>query len=189
MRLVLYIYIYRDLWSWAAIPYILYSGVPVRSQWEVARWTWGHWQDQDSLLPPHCQGSEAEGNPLFTYPWLPWHTEGTDLPAGKAILMLLCRHTAIHLTLGYQSSVPFYCSTFCLQNGYVFRLRIHYHRELVLMREAAAIATVPQAAKALKENAREMEHSLATLPLLTSTLHGYILCVCNYSRASKLWAS
>ena len=51
------------------------------------------------------------------------------------------------------------------------------------MRDAVATTTLPRAAKALKDSVGEMEYSLVTLPLLTSTLHGLVgacveTCLC-----------
>lgn len=55
-----------------------------------------------------------------------------------------------------------------LKGGYVFRLRIYHHRELTMLREAVAMATGHVA----KAEYQQLERSLVSLPLLTSTLHG-----------------
>ena len=56
----------------------------------------------------------------------------------------------------------------------MFRLRIHYHRELTLLKEKVSMATGSET-KWLQEKISQMEHTLVSLPLHTSTLHGYVL--------------
>ena len=66
------------------------------------------------------------------------------------------------------------------QDGYVFRLRIHYHRELTLLREKVSMATGSET-NWLQEKISQMEHTLVSLPLHTSTLHGYVLILVSSS--------
>ena len=88
-------------------------------------------------------------------------------------------------------------NNYYFQDGYVFRLRIHYPRELVLMKEEMAPAASsssqplhpegPEASLGVwegegKERVRRVEEEEVMLPLHTSTINGYVrtyvLCVC-----------
>lgn len=62
------------------------------------------------------------------------------------------------------------------QNGHVFRLLIHHHRELVLLRERLSGSEVGTAeGKLVREAAAIAHRDMVTLPILTSTLHGYVM--------------
>ena len=58
------------------------------------------------------------------------------------------------------------------QDGYVFRLRIHYPRQLPVLDEAAASSDTQANVARLKSRATHLKKSLVSLPVHTSTLHG-----------------
>lgn len=73
----------------------------------------------------------------------------------------------------------YFCVTWCYtyllllpvfaQGGHVFRLQIHHHREVVLLKERLAES---QPAAGLKEAAAATHKEMVALPVLTSSLNG-----------------
>lgn len=84
------------------------------------------------------------------------------------ILKVYTHYTPSHFTPPNTSSTPLHSHS---QNGYVFRVRIHYHRELLLLKDAVGKATGLEEAR-LKRRLRDTERELISLPLLTSRLNG-----------------
>ena len=64
------------------------------------------------------------------------------------------------------------CDVFVMQDGYVFRLRIYYPRELVALGDAASSSETQSGVASLKAEAAKMKRHLDSLPVLTSTLYG-----------------
>ncbi len=60
------------------------------------------------------------------------------------------------------------------QDGYVFRLTIHHHQELSLLKDQVTTATDPRTQKALQQRLKRLERRLVALPVHTSTLLGYV---------------
>jgi U3 small nucleolar RNA-associated protein 22 len=84
---------------------------------------------------------------------------------------LLCSPTMDHLDV--------------LKNGYVFRLHIHYHRELSLLRDTISSAK-PHEAPELKRLLSEKERQLVDRPLLTSILHGLSQQYSSFAPGARL---
>jgi U3 small nucleolar RNA-associated protein 22 len=85
--------------------------------------------------------------------------------------LLLCSPTEHHLD--------------ALKSGYVFRLRIHYPRELAILRETISAAR-PHEGPALKKKLADMERRLVDRPLLTSILHGLSLQYSAFAPGARL---
>ena len=60
------------------------------------------------------------------------------------------------------------------QDGYVFRLRIHYPRELVALDNAASSSETQSDVTRIKAESAVMRRLLVSLPILTSTLYGRV---------------
>ena len=67
-----------------------------------------------------------------------------------------------------------YIENLLSQDGYVFRVRIHYPRELALMRELSGKLSCGEA-EVLHQRVLVMERREVFLPLHTSTLNGLVV--------------
>lgn len=81
---------------------------------------------------------------------------------------------------GHLSLIHAHTCTY-MQNGYVFRLKIHHHRELVLLKERRAQVTDSKTAltllnpKKAREEVASAHREMVALPILTSSLNGYAI--------------